>query len=782
MRRERPARPEETMGRKGTRARRKTTARGPAPKRAVPLARIGIVATGVVVAALAIWMATRLAGRSESSRVNILLVTIDTLRWDHVGAYGDGRAATPVLDSLARRGAKFETAVAHVALTAPSHASMLTGLIPPRHGVRDNGAFALPANLPTLASRFAQAGYDTAAFVSGFPLDRRFGFSTGFAVYDDWLPRGPGAGSRAYVERRADDTTTRVLGWLDGRAQSNRDPGSVRPWFLWVHYFDPHAAYEPPPEFAARFPDRPYDGEIAFVDAQLGRLVQRLERGGDLARTIVLATADHGESLGEHGEQTHGIFVYDATLRVPFIVAGPGISAGITPRVVARGVDVMPTLLDLAGIRIDAGLDGRSLRPALGGQSMPDASVYLEGLVAERHLGWAPLYGVRTSGWKYIDAPTRELYDLSADAAEVRNRIDDHRDRADKFSAALSVALKSAPVIPPASAEATGGKAVRPDSEAAARLRSLGYLSGSGQNKSAVKRDPKDGIQLINTLETGIALSSTDPARAVALLQSVLREDPRIELARRNLAIALVAQSKHPEAIEAVNGLRSDGSATAEDLVLLGESLRVVGRAKEAEQALTDAAALDPRSPEPALTLARSFMARNQPAEAAAAYRRALEIVPEHPEALAGLGEAALAQNDLAGASAWFERTLARDPQDLKAGFRLAVVRARQGRTADALPLFQWVVDREPAHGDALAGLAAALAKSGRPAEAIRYFERAINAGARSTAVLNGLGLARLESGDAAGALTAFQMSIKERPDQPEIARLVRDLSARRRP
>jgi choline-sulfatase len=766
------------MGRKGTRARRKITAGGPAPKRPALLARIGIALTGLAVAALAIWMATRLAGRSESSRVNVLLVTIDTLRWDHVGAYGDSRAATPVLDSLARRGAKFDTAVAHVALTAPSHASMLTGLIPPRHGVRDNGAFALPANLPTLASRFAEAGYDTAAFVSGFPLDRRFGFSTGFAVYDDWLPRGPGAGSRAYVERRADDTTTRVLGWLDGRAQTGREPGSVRPWLLWVHYFDPHAAYEPPPEFAARFPDRPYDGEIAFVDAQIARLIQRLDRDGDLARTIVLVTADHGESLGEHGEQTHGIFVYDATLRVPFIVAGPGIPAGTTPRVVARGVDVMPTLLDLAGIRIDAGLDGRSLRPALGGQSMPDASVYLEGLVAERHLGWAPLYGIRTSAWKFIDAPRQELYDLTADHTEISNGIDEHRDRADELRAQLDATMKSAPAAP---AAARG-----PDAETTARLRALGYLAGSSASSSSGsapgRRDPKDGIELINTIERAVTMSTSDPVRAVSMLQSVLRESPHIGLARRHLAVALAHSGQHREAIDVLEALRSEGAATADDLVLLGESLRVTGKIDDAQKVLADASALDPRSPEPALTLARSFMARNQPAEAAAAYRRALEIVPEHPEALAGLGEAALAQNDLAGASAWFERTLARDPQDLKAGFRLAVVRARQGRTADALPLFQWVVDREPAHGDALAGLAAALAKSGRPAEAIRYFQRAIDAGARSTAVLNGLGLARLESGDAAGALTAFQASIKERPDQPEIARLVRDLSARRQP
>ena len=734
------------------------------------------MAGGVALLGLLLWVVMGPHRHSQARQPNILLITIDTLRWDHVGAYGSSRAATPVVDSLARRGAKFETAVAHVALTGPSHASILTGLIPPRHGVRDNGGFMLPAQIPTLASQLSQNGYDTAAFVSGFPLDRRFGFSSGFNVYDDWLPRGQGAGSRAYVERRADDTTARALAWLDRRARSTPEPRGARPWFLWVHYFDPHAAYEPPAEFADRFVDSPYDGEIAFVDAQLGRLIQRLDRGDDSAQTIVLMTADHGESLGEHGEQTHGIFVYDATLRVPFILTGPGIPAGMIVRAVARGVDVMPTLIDLAGLQVPAGLDGRSLRPALDGDSMPDAPAYLEGLVAERHLGWAPLYGVRTSGWKLIEAPKRELYDLSVDAAEVTNRIDDQRERADELRTQLTVSVTT---------EADGA-AVRPDAETTARLRALGYLSGSGQSRANAsrtnRRDPKDGIQLINMLETGISLSSTDPARAVSLLESVLRQDARAELARRNLAIAFGAQGRHRDAIEVLNGLRTESVATSDDLVLLSESLRVTGRLKEAEQVLGEATTRDPGSPEPVLTLARSLMARNQPAEAAAAYRRALEIVPEHPEALAGLGEVALAQNDLAGASAWFERTLARDPQDLKAGFRLAVVRARQGRTADALPLFQWVVDRDPTHGDALAGLAAALAKSGRPAEAIRYFERAINAGARSTAVLNGLGLARLESGDAAGALTAFQMSIKERPDQPEIARLVRDLSARRRP
>ena len=415
------------MSRRRANAQRKPADRASVRPSSRRIGRVSVILAALIAVAAGIWMAARLVGRSESSRANILLITIDTLRWDRVGVYGYRRAATPVLDGLAARGVKFETAIAHAALTAPSHASMLTGLIPPRHGVRDNGAFVLSPNVPSLAAELRRAGYETAGFISGFPLDRRFGFSIGFDLFDDALPRGPGPGSRAYVERRADDTTTRVLAWLDGRGRTGQASGAARPWFLWVHYFDPHAAYEPPAEFAARFADSPYDGEVAFVDAQIGRLFQHLGRRGDPAGTITLVTADHGESLGDHGEQTHGIFVYDATLRVPFLLAGPGIPPGVTSAVVARGVDVMPTLADLAGVAVPAGLDGRSLRPALTGKTMDDAPAYVEGLVAERHLGWAPLHGMRTAAWKFIDAPRQELYDLRADVAETTNRFDQRR-------------------------------------------------------------------------------------------------------------------------------------------------------------------------------------------------------------------------------------------------------------------------------------------------------------------------------------------------------------------
>lgn len=229
----------------------------------------------------------------QTARYNVLLVTIDTLRADRLGCYGYAGAATPVLDALAARGVRFATAIAHVPLTTPSHASILTGLTPLRHGVRDNGDFVLPDRIPTLAEAFHDAGYRTAAFVSGFPLDRRFGLARGFDTYDDHLPHGEDRRRSAYVERPADQTTAAVRSWLEG--------GTPSPWFLWVHYFDPHSPYEPPPDFAARFAGRPYDGEVAFVDAQIGVLLALLEAKGLAPRTRVLVTADHGESLGEHG-------------------------------------------------------------------------------------------------------------------------------------------------------------------------------------------------------------------------------------------------------------------------------------------------------------------------------------------------------------------------------------------------------------------------------------------------------------------------------------------------
>ncbi len=309
-----------------------------------------LVAPAIVFAIVVLTASCRAgtSGSGSADRPNVLLVTIDTLRADHVGSYGYKAASTPTIDALAARGVRFETSVVHTPLTGPSHASILTGQTPLVHGFRNNSGYILAPQVKTAAEDFRQAGYRTAAFVSGFPLDRRFGFDRGFEIYDDRLPKGTDRRRTPYVERFADATTDAVLRWLP--APSSTTAGKRTPWFLWVHYYDPHAPYEPPADLAERFRQSPYDGEIAFVDRQLARLMQALDVRSETARTIVLVTADHGESLGEHGEGTHGIFVYDATLRVPWVMAGPRIAAGRVAQTVARSIDVLPTLADYAGL------------------------------------------------------------------------------------------------------------------------------------------------------------------------------------------------------------------------------------------------------------------------------------------------------------------------------------------------------------------------------------------------------------------------------------------------
>jgi choline-sulfatase len=732
-----------------------------------------IIALLLVISSIAtVWMRWHAAPDGRGVRLNVLLVTIDTLRWDHVGSYGARNVATPVLDRLATSGARFETAIMHVPLTAPSHATILTGVTPLAHGVRDDGAFVLPSQLASLAKTFRNAGYATAGFISGFPLDRRFGFARGFEVYDDRLPRGDSSNRRSQTERRADATTDRAIEWLDGISQpsTQTSTGTRAPWFAWVHYFDPHAAYDPPAEYLAKFATRPYDGEIAFVDAQLGRLVDRLQSRNQLGHTIVLVTADHGESLGEHGEDTHGVFVYDATLRVPFIVAGPSVRRGVISKVMARGVDVMPTLLDLAALSIPANLDGRSLRPALEGHSMSDEPAYLESLLAERHLGWAAVQGLRDSRWKYIRLPRTELYDLSTDVNETANRADDQRDRLPTFSRALD-AQTTAPHSSMASA------VPQPDRDTRQRLSALGYLGTAGPS-TPTGRDPKDGIGLINRLERAIAQIAVDPGSSVRELRAVLAEDPAISLAARQLAVALSATGDHKGAAEEIRRLQARKAATAEDLLLLSESLRVLGDTDGAARAMEDAARLDPRSPELALTKARTLSADGDLNAAAAEYARALELSPDHPEALVGTGRIRLAQGDLAGAAADFERVLVRDPNDLDARTGLGVVRGRQGRADEVIALLEPVVREWPTNAEALSALGAAFARSGAPGRAIPYLERAVDAGMRTPPVLNGLGFARLEAGDRAGAIAALRASLSLKPDQPAIARVARELMA----
>jgi len=702
-------------------------------------------------------------GGTTHATPDVLLVTIDTLRADRLGCYGYAAAHTPNLDALARRGARFAVAVAHAPLTAPSHASILTGVTPLGHGVRDNGAYVLPSSARTLAEDFRQAGYRTAAFVSGFPLKRRFGFDRGFDSYDDHLPRGKDARRTAYVERTADRTTDAALAWLDASGAAGE---TRKPLFAWVHYFDPHAPYEAPAEAMAGAAS-PYDGEIAFVDAQLGRLLQRLESRPQ-APLVVLVTADHGESLGEHGEDTHGIFLYDATVRVPLIVAGPEVREGAVPETVARGIDVTPTLLDYAGLPARTTM-GRSLRRAAAGERLADEPAYSESLHPQLQYGWAPLFAWRTAKHKLIEAPRPELYDLDVDAAEQKDAASRDPQRLEAMRRELSRVMTAA---------TTPSAETAVDAETKERLAALGYVgSAGGAPPVRTGKDPKDGIGLVTRLgRNGMTVARTEPEKAIRELTALLREDPGMLVALRTRAVAFAAAGRHADAVRDLRELEKKGALSAEDAVVLGDNLRLGGHGKEASAVLEKTIRANPTFAQPLLSLAAVHVEERDLAAASAAYTKVLALEPDNPEALRGLGDLAVVQGDAAQAGARYARIVELDPTDVAALTKLGVVKVRTGAPAEAIQLLQRAVELDPKNAEALLYLAGALAASGRASEAVPVFERRLAVGPRSTMVLNGLGLTRLQLGDRGGAAAAFRESLKLDPRQPEIASTLREL------
>jgi choline-sulfatase len=549
---------------------------------------------------------------------SLLLVTLDTTRADRIGAYGYEAAETPHIDRLATEGIRFVDAVSPVPMTLPAHASLLTGLDPPRHGVRANGELTLDAQLPTLATLLAARGYDTAAFVSSFVLDARFGLARGFATYDARLEASRAAAFGQQSERSAEAVTTAAIEWLDGR----RD--AARPFLLWVHYFDPHDPYDPPAPYRERFRERPYDGEIAHVDAQLGRLLARLERGGERARSIVLVTADHGESLGEHGERYHSRTLYEGAVRVPLLLTVPGFPG---PRVegerLASLVDVAPTLLDLLGLDVPPGLDGESLlRPP----ASAERRVYLETLNTYLDNGWAPLHALRGRREKYIRAPRPEYYDLARDPREQRNLAE---------TSAASVAALEAELAERLSgtldAAAVAAAATPADVELRARLQALGYLTGSGPERPVDPRalpDPKDALPLLEEyLAARAELAAGRPAEAAAGAVRLLRASPRDRSALQLLAEASAVAGRADEAERALRRSLEIGP-TVPALVLLAQVLMPAGRFEEADALLAQATALDPRHGGVALARGDLALFHGRREEALRRYEEARTVDP----------------------------------------------------------------------------------------------------------------------------------------------------------
>jgi arylsulfatase A-like enzyme/Flp pilus assembly protein TadD len=674
---------------------------------------------GLVVAALALISGRPL--KAAPPRPNLLLVTIDTLRPDRLGCYGSPHLKTPAIDRLAASGVVFGRAFAHTPLTLPSHADILLGTTPLRHGVHDNGNFKVPENLPNLATFLKKNGYATGAFIGAFPLDARFGLDRGFDVYDEKYGSGTGLDFQ-FVERKAEAVVAGALAWLEGR------PG---PWFLWVHLFDPHQPYQPPAPFSDRFEDDPYSGEVAYVDSALAKLFGPLEDSRRAGSTVVVITGDHGQSLGEHGETTHGYFAYNSTLWVPLIVSGPGVKPGRVEENVCH-IDIFPTVCDLLGLARPAYLEGVSLLPLLQGKgiaSLASRPIYFESLYAYYRRGWAPLRGFIEGTKKFIDLPLPEVYDLKADFGEARNLAGKDLSR-ERASLAGLIKAGSSPEA-----------AARPRLDAAARekLQSLGYVGGF-QPPAKDKFGPPDDLKTLLPYNRKFEEAQDlyfrgDAEKSIALLRELLRERPDFDNPYLFLVTVYEKQRRLADA-EAV--LKTGVEANPRNYKLAieyGIVLAERGRNDEAIGVLQKASGMIDWDPELWNYLGVAYWNKGDLDNAVTAYEHALSLDPKYAVVLSNLGtvHASLAMKKKDGAALrramdYFKRAIECDPRDPAAYNGLGAAYRMLGDVDAAISCWGQAVALEPDHRFALYNLGTAYLDKGDKAKALacltKYKER----------------------------------------------------------
>ncbi len=660
--------------------------------------------------AVARWHAARPSPLRREAGLDVLLVTIDTLRADALGAYGQKRPTSPWFDRLASGGVLFERAHAHNVVTLPSHTNILTGRWPFEHGVRENAGFRVPAQLDTLATLLKAQGYATAAFVSGFPLDSRFGLERGFDVYDDAFADSAGvSGPLALPERAAADTAARARRWWDRKFAGPR--------FAWVHFYDPHAPYRPAAPFAATFADAPYLGEVAAADAALGTLIEPLLAQGRGTRTLVIVTADHGESLGEHGERTHGLFAYEATLRVPLVLFAPRLLRARVVRAPARHVDLLPSVLDALALPTPAGLPGRSLLSAAAGHEAADAPSYFEALSAMLGRGWAPLYGVLSQGRKYVDLPLPEMYDLTRDPHELTNLVAVEPRPRD----VLRVLLRDF------RAGDRGIERAQESAETRERLAALGYVSAAPapRDKQYTREDdPKRLVHLDDLMQQAIARHREgDLEGAAALCREVVRQRPDMSAALLQLALVLRKLGRLPPAIEALEQALRASPEDVSTVVLLGSYLAEAGRASEAV-AVLDTYARRPDAPLDVLTSLGVALARlGRSGDALAAFERARRQDPSSAMILVQMATVDLGARRFEAARGRLEQALRLSPRLALAHHHLALVARAEGRLEAAESGFREALALDPGDPDSQLNLGLLLASRGRVDEAAACFE-----------------------------------------------------------
>jgi choline-sulfatase len=605
---------------------------------------------------------------------NLVLVTVDTLRADHLGCYGYKSIQTPNMDRLASEGVRFATVVSQVPLTLPSHCTIMTGAYPVFHGVRDNVGYRLSESKTTLAAILKNHNYQTAAFVGAYVLNAKFGLSQGFDHYDDKIDGSSRSGPAVNlneVERPAGEVISRAMGWL------NEQPRS--PFFIWIHLYDPHDPYQPPSPFSDQYKAKPYDGEIAYADRELGRFLELLKKAGYYENTLVVLTGDHGESFGEHKEWTHGYFIYDTTILVPLIIKP--VKKGMVGRVVAEQVslvDVAPTILQLMDLPRPTVLQGRGMLGLMLGMQRDWPRLAYTETFYPTQFGWSPLTAVRRTDVKFIRAPRPELYDLREDPNEQTNRVEHQSALANALRASLSQMESAYSNRDPSRTASLHLSAVDVEN-----LRSLGYVgmadgSGAGKEISPGAADPKDKLAVYEMISAGSQdLAAGRYLEALPILQRVIQIEPGMRLARSMLGRCYFQLQQFEPSKRAFQEIlkqqpqNSDAQfyVAACDYRLKNWTAAEIGLKKVLERDRDFASAH--------LYLGFLYQARGETALALAAFQRVLELEPENEDAHA------------------------------KTGFLLA----SSGKVKEAVPHFQKVILLNPADGEAHLNLGVAYSK-----------------------------------------------------------------------
>jgi arylsulfatase A-like enzyme/Tfp pilus assembly protein PilF len=657
---------------------------------------------------------------AKRDQLNVLLITIDTLRADYLGCYGNRVIETPFIDKLAREGVLFKRAFAHNVVTLPSHINILTGTYPLYHGVRDNSGFRLDEKVVVLSEILKGKNYRTAAFIGAFPLDDRFGLNQGFELYDDFYGDTSHVNEFAEVERSAEKVIFRAQDWIDKNKEEL--------WFCWIHLYDPHYPYNPPQRFKDKYPQDYYAGEVAYTDSSVGHLIKFMKKSDIDKKTLIILTSDHGESLGAHLEKTHGIFAYNETLHIPLIFYQEQLFS--RPKIIhhlVRHIDIVPTVLDVLSINTPKHVQGVSLVPLIKNpQKWKEQDSYFESMTPTLTRNWAPLDGIISENYKYIDLPLEELYSLELDFQEEKNLASTERLIVKKLNDKLERVKKSS-----SNPEMEKKKRITEDPETMRKLRSLGYVSGSAQKplkKTFTEEDdPKRLIGLDNLSDeaTGDFLKGHSQL-AVEKLKRVIDFRPDFTLAYSNLAFIYHEKGELRKAIELLERVAALDLANSSQMAMLGIYFQEAGELQKSLNILEPLVEEYPYEADALNNLAITYWRLGRYKKAEQTFAKLLSLDPGYASAYNNLGSVYLGKKEYDEAIRQFNKAIEYDPNLASPYNGLGVAFSKKGETEKAIANWKKAVELSDKEYDTLYNLGITLIKIKRLREAVPYLERFI--------------------------------------------------------